>query len=125
MNATNINIVFLGLLAQLKTDHWQTTSFAEHKALATAYEALDGLFDTFVEVLYGKNGIPNFQNGYDATYKVAFKPYNNDMIGRYSALKKETMELVYEAASDSRDLQNISDEILAEFNHLLYRLQQK
>ena len=125
MNTTNINIIFLGVLAQLKTDHWQTKSYAEHKALGTAYEALDGLFDTFVETLYGNTSIPNFQNGYDATYKVSFKPYADRMIERYSSLKQEVVDAAYEAASDKGELKNIADEILGEFNHLLYRLQQK
>jgi hypothetical protein len=38
---------------------------------------------------------------------------------------KEVMEHLYEVASDANDLKNIADEIEGEFNHLLYRLQQK
>ena len=38
---------------QLRVFHWQTESYAQHKALGKAYEALDGLIDSFVD-LYGQ-----------------------------------------------------------------------
>jgi hypothetical protein len=35
------------------------------------------------------------------------------------------MDHVYDVAGNSGDLKNIADEIEGEFNHLLYKLQQK
>ena len=47
---------FLSIQSQLKVLHWQTKSYAEHKAFGKLYDALDGLFDTFIEVYMGKYG---------------------------------------------------------------------
>ena len=47
---------FLTLQSQLRILHWQTSSYAEHKALGKAYAGLDGLIDSFVESYMGKHG---------------------------------------------------------------------
>ena len=117
--------ILLGTLNQLKVDHWQTRSHAEHTALGDAYEALDGLFDKFVELVYGRQGIPALQSNVGSVYKANFEPYKDEMLKRYATLKKEVMEHVYDVAGNSGDLKNVADEIEAEFNHLLYKLQQK
>ncbi len=47
---------------QLRVFHWQTESYAQHKALGKAYEALDGLIDSFVEVgILEINGNPDYR----------------------------------------------------------------
>jgi len=117
--------ILLGTLNQIKTDHWQTKSHAEHTALRDAYEALDGLFDKFVELVYGRQGIPALTSNAGSVYRATFEPYKDEMLKRYATLMKEVMEHVYEVAGNSGDLKNIADEIEGEFNHLLYRLQQK
>ncbi len=117
--------ILLGTLNQLKVDHWQTKSHAEHTALGTAYEALDGLFDKFVELVYGRQGIPSPQSNAGSVYKSTFEPYKDEMLKRYVALKSEVVEHLYDVAGDSGDLKNVVDEIDGEFNHLLYRLQQR
>jgi hypothetical protein len=45
---------FLKIQQQLRIFHWQTESYAQHKAFGKAYEALDGLIDDFVEVYMGQ-----------------------------------------------------------------------
>ena len=40
----------------LRMQHWLTKSHAQHKALGKAYEGLDELIDTFVEVMIGAKG---------------------------------------------------------------------
>jgi hypothetical protein len=117
--------ILLGTLNQLKVDHWQTKSYAEHKALGKAYKALDGLFDRFIELVYGREGIPALTSNAGSVYRATFEPYNNEMLKRYVALKSEVVEHLYDVAGDSGDLKNVVDEIDGEFNHLLYRLQQK
>lgn len=62
-NNMKLSVVFT-VLNQLKIDHWQTKSYAEHKALGIAYEELDELFDKFVELLYGRVGIPTDNTTY-------------------------------------------------------------
>ena len=43
----------LTLQNQLRVFHWQSESYAEHKALGKAYEQLDELIDTFIEEFQG------------------------------------------------------------------------
>jgi len=117
--------ILLGTLNQIKIDHWQTKSHAEHTALGTAYEALDGLFDKFVELVYGRQGIPTLQDNAGAVYRTAFEPYKGEMSEKYAMLMEEVMNHLYDVAGDYGDLKNLADEIEGEFNHLLYRLQQK
>ena len=47
---------------QLRIFHWQTDSYAQHRAFGSAYEELDDLIDTFVETfmgIFGKSQKPN------------------------------------------------------------------
>lgn len=115
----NLTIIF-SVLNALKIDHWQTQSFAEHKALGTAYEKLDDLFDTYIEHYYGLTGIPNTKT----KYNISISSDGRNLISYYSSVKKEVVDYL-QSVSDSGDLKNICDEIEGEFNHLLYRLNQK
>ncbi len=115
-----LSVVFT-VLNQLKIDHWQTKSYAEHKALATAYEAFDELFDKFVEIVYGKSMIPTAK----VTYNVKSDSYADDLINNYTTMRNNVVPYLSTVAQGNGDLENIKDEIEAEFNHLLYRLQQK
>jgi uncharacterized phage infection (PIP) family protein YhgE len=109
------------VLNQLKIDHWQTKSYAEHKALGTAYEALDDLFDKFVEIFYGKNKILDNR----VTYTVKSDSYGDDLISNYTTMRNNVISYLSTITEGQGDLKNIQDEIEGEFNHLLYRLQQK
>lgn len=115
-----LSVVFT-VLNQLKIDHWQTRSYAEHKALSTAYEALDALFDKFVEIYYGKSKI----NDARVTYTVKSDSYSGDLISTYSTMRNNVITYLSTVTEGNNDLKNIQDEIEGEFNHLLYRLQQK
>lgn len=115
-----LSVVFT-VLNQLKIDHWQTKSYAEHKALGSAYEALDTLFDKFVEIFYGRATIPANK----ITYTVKSDSYNGDMISTYTSIRNNVISYLSTITEGSGDLKNIQDEIEGEFNHLLYKLQQK
>lgn len=115
-----LSVVFT-ILNQLKIDHWQTKSYAEHKALSIAYEALDGLFDKFVELFYGKSKIPDNR----VTYTIKSDSYNGNLIDSYTTMKNNVLSYLSTITEGNGDLKNIQDEIEGEFNHLLYRLQQK
>lgn len=114
-----LSVVFT-VLNQLKIDHWQTKSYAEHKVLGTAYEAFDDLFDKFVEVYYGRFAIDAEQK----IYTIKSDSYTNDTIARYTAMRDSVVSYLLEIVNEYGDLKNIVDEIEGEFNHLLYRLQQ-
>ena len=109
------------VLNQLKIDHWQTKSYAEHKALGIAYEALDDLFDKFVEIFYGKGKILDNK----ITYTVKSDSYSDNLIYNYTTMRNNVISYLSTVTEGQGDLKNIQDEIEGEFNHLLYRLQQK
>ena len=105
---------------QLRIFHWQTKSYAAHKALGKAYEELDGLIDTFVETALGRKEAC-FSNGnidiklFDIkelevctaldTYKTFLSDINNKLNPEIDS-----------------DLLNIRDEMLGLLNQTCYLL---
>ena len=110
---------FLTTIAQLKVFHWQTTSYSEHKALEKAYNNLDDLFDSFVEIYYGKYGRPT-----DAPeYTIKLEIYAGDIKETISGFRDQMMQELGNLLNENdKDLLNIKDEIEGEFNRLLYLL---
>lgn len=101
---------------QVKLYHWQTGSFARHKATDDLTAALDLSIDTFVEVYMGKYSRP--------TVKGSIKLHNFSESAARSFVAKETAylqkELPRKIGKNDTDLLNIRDEILAELNKVLY-----
>ena len=93
---------------QLRFFHWQTKSYARHQAYGGAYDSMNNLIDTFVEVLMGKYGrVPASQiKIFNRTEKdiIAFIDETN--------LFFHSFNNVLDPVKDS-DLLNIRDEILA------------
>lgn len=103
---------------QLRIFHWQTDSFAKHKAFGKAYEDLDDLIDTFVETYMGIFG----RSKPTVTFQIILKPLSGDdivedVIESFSIYLKDMSSEI-----DNTDLLNIRDSILGEVNHLKYRL---
>lgn len=48
----------LGVLSHVRLFHWNTTSFAQHKALGEFYDYLDGWMDNVVESWMGVYKVP-------------------------------------------------------------------
>jgi hypothetical protein len=67
-------VIVLRNQAQLKLLHWQTLSYAEHKALGKLYDTLEGMGDNLVEVIMGKYGRPRLD---DATRSFQIENYKN------------------------------------------------
>jgi len=111
------------VLNQIKIDHWQTKSHSEHVALGTAYEELGELFDSFVEIYYGKKGIPDVSQS-SITYSIKSDSYKQDPINRYTTMRDSVLTYLSSITEGESDLKNIKDEIEGEFNQLIYRLQQ-
>jgi DNA-binding ferritin-like protein len=104
---------------QLRIFHWQTTSYAQHKAFGKAYEALDGHIDEFVEVYMGKYGRVRAKMTYNIELDNLaddYLAYVNDFIAYLHEMSNEL-----EASRDS-DLLNIRDTMLSELNRLKYLL---
>lgn len=105
---------------QLRHLHWQTKSYAKHKAYGKVYEDMDGLIDDFAEICMGKHGRPEFKGGYTIQGKDISEISVQEFVD-------ETCEFlisltsVYDPKEDS-DLLNLRDEILGLFNKLKYLL---
>jgi hypothetical protein len=100
---------------QLKFFHWQTKSYARHKAYGKTYDAMSDLIDNFVEILMGKYGrVPAMpMRIYNRNEKDAVT-FIEETIGYLISLSNEL------DANGDTDLLNIRDEMLALFNKLRY-----
>ena len=58
MNINQLITLFIECRESLQIRHWNTTSYAEHKAVGTFYDSLSDLLDSFVETYSGKYGRP-------------------------------------------------------------------
>jgi hypothetical protein len=110
---------FLKIQNQLRIFHWQTTSYAQHKAFGKAYENLDGLIDSFVEIFTGKYGRSKASVRYTIELDNLGEDYLSVIDSYISYLINITSELDQDLDSD---LLNIRDEMLGELNTLKYLL---
>jgi hypothetical protein len=104
---------------QLRIFHWQTESYAQHKAFGKTYEALDELIDTFVETYIGKYGKVKAKLTYNLeldNLSDEYLTYIDDYISYLISLNNEL-----DSTKDS-DLLNIRDEMLTALNRLKYLL---
>lgn len=109
------------LQQQLRILHWQTDSYAQHKAYGKTYEDLDELIDTLVEIHQGKHGKLTIQ------VPSTIELLNSDSISIMDVLQEVTDYLsidftqLHDPAKDT-DCLNVRDEILAVLNKLKYLL---
>ena len=110
----------LTLQNQLRIFHWQTKSYAEHKALGSAYDALDDSIDSFVETYFGKNGIRKATE----TFNISLANYGEtDTVGVLDdAVNFLVNELPPMLETTDTELLNIRDDMLATINHTKYLL---
>lgn len=106
----------LSIRSQIKLYHWQTGSFARHKASDDLTATLDEKIDHFVEVYMGKYGRPkvsgsivlhNFSDGAAKAFVAKERGYLSGVLPK-------------KLSKDDTDLLNIRDEILGELNKVLY-----
>lgn len=110
---------------QLRVLHWQTFSYAEHKALGKTYKILDELFDNFIETYYGKYG--KSQENIDYTLHIESYGVDRDVKKTIANKKRDLIGyLRTDLLTDSdQDLKNIVDDIEGQINHLQYLLDLK
>ena len=111
-----IVVAMMTIRDQIKVYHWQTKSFARHKATDDFVTELDGLIDSFVEVYMGKYGRPKVSG--------SIKLHNFSESAAKSFVAKQTAYLSKvlprKLKSTDTDLLNIRDEVLALVNKTLY-----
>lgn len=110
---------FMEMLTVIKVYHWNTHSFAEHKATDEIHSRISENVDKFVEVLLGKDEsrlnqlnekIHLIRSKNTSDFKKCIYEYRECMIG---------LSDCFDPQKDS-DLLNIRDEILGDLNQLLY-----
>lgn len=107
---------------QFRVFHWQTESFAQHKAFGEAYETLEGLIDNFVEIYQGKNGIQNPADG----LKIKLENLDNDPVEMIDVFIDYLQDdLTSMVDKKDTDLLNIRDEMLGTLNKTKYLLMLK
>lgn len=114
-------INLLKLQNQFRILHWQTESYAEHKAFGKAYDDLEGLIDELVEVYQGKHGRVKYNT------PIELNLVNYDEISIMDVLEQfqEYLEVTFTAMVDpvkDTDLLNIRDTILSTINRVKYLL---
>lgn len=116
---------FLSILNQVRVFHWQTKSFAEHKALGELYESLDELVDDFVETFSGRYGkVPTAQD----LFKTQATNYSSnadtiDYLDQVVGFLEN--EITNSLDTNDTELLNIRDDMLAAVNHTKYLLRLK
>lgn len=118
MSAQHIHFFFT-LRDQLKLYHWQTSSYARHKAVDDALKELEDHIDLFVEIYMGKYGRPSITR---ATNTIQIRN-----LTERTAPKFVTDSIAYLQGTLTRslkgtdtDLANIRDEMLGNLHQLLY-----
>lgn len=110
---------FLKIQNQLRIFHWQTTSYAQHKAFGKAYEQFDELIDTFVEAFMGKYG----RSKANVNYTVELDNLGDDFISVIDSFIEYLYSLNNDLQSENdSELLNIRDEMLTVLDRLKYLL---
>ena len=108
---------FVQLQQQFRILHWETKSYARHKAYGDIYGSLDDLVDTFMETYMGKYGRNIGNNSasminYDAS----------NAVETVKAFEAFLISLTSQLQETDTDLLNIRDEMLALVHKTQYLL---
>ena len=113
---------FLQFQSQMRILHWQTTSYAEHMAFGSIYDAADDIIDRIVEVTQGKYG------------RITLGGLESIIISDYSSLKLNMFLMdietfvcveIYQCGIDKEkdsEIENLLQEFRAEVDKLKYLL---
>ncbi len=113
--------VFMEMSNLVKMYHWNTKSFAQHKATDELHERLQKNIDAFVEILLGKNSTR--LTSIDRNIRL-YVPKNVDSL-KQRVFNYRTFLLQMDTCLNQKmdsDLLNIRDEMLADINQFLYLL---
>ena len=114
-NINNIVNFFFNLQFTMKLYHWNTTSYARHKASDNFIEKFLEITDRFVEVYIGRYRVKPLFNNINTDIAII----NDDGIIYLLNKSRDYLEKLNELIKDS-ELLNIRDELLAEINQTLY-----
>jgi hypothetical protein len=111
---------FFTLQLNIKIYHWNTTSFARHKASDEFGGKLSSLIDRFVEVFVGRYKVkPSLSN-----IKIDSEFVTDEGSEKLLIKSRDYLEFLSKVIKDT-DLLTIRDELLSEVNQTLYLYQLK
>lgn len=110
---------FFQMREQIKLYHWQTKSYARHKATDSVIDSLDEHIDKYVEVYMGKYGRPRMTPRTN-TIKVGNLSEGSIVKFIKTCINGLVNDLTDGLKPTDNDLVNIRDEIMGELNQLLY-----
>lgn len=118
MSAADVQF-FFQMREQIKLYHWQTHSYARHKATDEVLDSLDKIVDEYVEIYMGKYGRPRV-NARTSVVKVG--NMNEKGAARFvkACIAHLQGPLVKGLKPTDTDLFNLRDEMLGELNKILY-----
>jgi hypothetical protein len=113
-----MNAEVIAKLVQIQTQfrfmHWQTNSYAKHKAYGKIYQTLTDLIDNFVESRMGKHGRPEYMGGltleFEDLNEMSLQEFVDDTVAFLI-----NFDQIFDEVMDS-DLLNVRDEILQLIN---------
>ena len=105
---------------QTKINHWQTKSYARHKAFDELYGELSDLSDTFAEAAMGKYGRFKLEDDDKSINIVNLSEL--DLKEMLETSKDALIQWTEEFDSKDTDILNIRDEILGLLNKITYLL---
>ena len=103
---------------QFRFMHWQTHSYAKHKAYGKIYKNLTDLIDSFVESCMGKHGRPEYFGGltleFEDLSEMSLQQFIDDTVNFLISFDQ-----IFDEETDS-DLLNVRDEMLQLINQGKY-----
>jgi DNA-binding ferritin-like protein len=118
MSADDVNF-FFNMREQIKLYHWQTHSFAQHKATDELLDSLDKVIDEYVETYMGKYGRPKMTTRNNT---VRVQNMNAKMMLKFIKACIAYLEgpLVKKLKPSDTDLVNLRDEMIGDLDKVLY-----
>jgi len=118
MSADDVNF-FFNMREQLKLYHWQTHSFAQHKATDDLLDSLDKTIDEYVEIYMGKYGRPKMTTRNNT---IRIQNMNAKSAARYIKECAAYIEgpLVKKLKPSDTSLINLRDEMLGALYKVMY-----
>jgi hypothetical protein len=107
---------------QIRILHWQTSSYAEHKALGNLYKDMDDLIDNFVEARSGQYGISKAKNNFSISMENIEKCNPKKCLEEGISVIKQIYKSISE---EDTELKNILDEMIAAMRKTRYLLELK
>jgi hypothetical protein len=99
--------------------HWQTHSFAQHKATDDLLDSLDKAIDEYVEVYMGRYGRPKMGSR-NNTYKLQNLTEKSMIKFLKECIYYLEGPLVKKLKPTDTDLVNLRDEMLGDLNQVMY-----